>query len=103
MIKLEVSGIGYLDATTAVEKNDELISELNETRIDLIIDCTSQLLSMSMLQTIKAYQDQIKKCFVLILPVALLDHYPENWNCVPTKTEALDFVTFEQMQRDLGF
>jgi hypothetical protein len=28
--------------------------------------------------------------------------YPSQWVVVPTKKEALDFIAFEQMQRDLG-
>jgi hypothetical protein len=26
-----------------------------------------------------------------------------NWNVVPTREEAQDFISFERMQRDLGF
>ena len=45
----------------------------------------------------------MKRCFVIILPLEQKSNYPESWDLVPTKKEALDFISFEQIQRKLGF
>ena len=38
-----------------------------------------------------------------IIPIENKINYPESWDLVPTKQEALDFISFEQIQRELGF
>ena len=48
-------------------------------------------------------QKQKNRCIVFILPLEQQINYPENWDFVPTKAEALDFIFLERMQRDLGF
>ena len=40
---------------------------------------------------------------MIILPVEKQEEYSADWNLVPSMKEALDFISFEQMQRDLGF
>ena len=49
------------------------------------------------------HQQKVGYCFVLILSPEQPHNFPSEWIIVPTKTEALDFISFEQMQRDLGF
>jgi hypothetical protein len=103
MIQLESPDIGYLEAGAVNKNENQLFSKLQQLTVDLIIDCSSLVLSTEVVNSIKEHQEKINRIFVVILPVEQHGHYPENWNCVPTKTEALDFVAFEQMQRDLGF
>lgn len=103
MIELESPDIGYLEAAAVGKNENQLFSKLQQLTVDLIVDCSSLVLSSEVLNSVKVYQDKINRSFVVILPVEQQVQYPGDWNCVPTKTEALDFVTFEQMQRDLGF
>ena len=103
MIQLESPDIGYLEAAAVSKNENQLFSKLQQLTVDLIVDCSSLVLSSEVLNSVKVHQDKIHRSFVVILPVEQQVQYPGDWNCVPTKTEALDFVTFEQMQRDLGF
>lgn len=41
--------------------------------------------------------------FVVICTNVDIDDFPENFNIVPTLTEAEDVIDMENMQRDLGF
>ncbi len=41
--------------------------------------------------------------FVVICGGIDIDKFPENFNIVPTLTEAIDIVEIEDIERDLGF
>jgi len=49
------------------------------------------------------HQEKEGMCFVILLSPEQSHPFSSAWVVVPTKTEALDFISFEQMQRDLGF
>ena len=55
------------------------------------------------LKTLLATQKKIGKQLVIVAEHAVIPEFPGSWALVPTKTEAVDFILFEQMQRDLGF
>jgi hypothetical protein len=40
---------------------------------------------------------------VVVVSTDQIDSLPMDWNAVPTQEEAFDFISFERMQRDLGF
>ncbi|WBX72157.1 hypothetical protein [Tenacibaculum retecalamus] len=41
--------------------------------------------------------------FVIVVKDVNIDDFPENFNIVPTLTEAEDVIEMENIQRDLGF
>jgi hypothetical protein len=57
---------------------------------------------MAKLKPIELFQKGSNHCFVIIIPTEIKHSYPSEWVIVPTKTEALDYISFVQMQRDLG-
>ena len=56
-----------------------------------------------MTREIYNYQIEQNRCFVIILPVEKQTNFPELWDLAPTKTEALDLISFGQIQRELNF
>ena len=102
MIQVERSEVGYIDAASLNAKED-FKKVLRQQLFDLIIDCNNIIPDTSILSEIYLFQKKNNRCLVLILPLEKKSNYPEYLNLVPTKTEALDFISFEQIQRDLGF
>ncbi len=102
MIKFEGKGIGYIDALNLDDKLD-FKRVLRQQLFDLVIDCNKTIPDTSLLLEIYSFQKTNNRCFVIILPIEQQINYPESWDLVTTKIEALDFISFEQMQRDLGF
>ena len=104
MIQWEENNAAYLKAKAYVENKELLFSNLKEHQgFDLILNCETYLPKIEELATLALHQQNLGRCLVLIISPELSDHFPSNWVTVPTKTEALDFISFEQMQRDLDF
>ena len=104
MIQWEENNAAYLKAKAYVENKELLFSNLKEHQgFDLILNCETYLPKIEELATLALHQQNLGRCLVLILSPELSDHFPSNWVTVPTKTEALDFISFKQMQRDLDF
>ena len=104
MIQWEENNTAYLEAKAYVENKELLFSNLKEHQgFDLILNCESYLPKIEELASLALHQLNERRCLVLILSPELTDHFPKEWVTVPTKTEALDFISFEQMQRDLAF
>ena len=102
MIKIEGSDIGFIDVMDLDIKQD-LKKKIKKHLLDLIIDCSKTIPDKSFLSEIRSFQKTHSRCFVIIIPIEKKINYPESWDLVPTKQEALDFISFEQMQRELGF
>tara|TARA_Y100000992_G_C20978204_1_gene356008 strand:+ start:229 stop:537 length:309 start_codon:yes stop_codon:yes gene_type:complete len=102
MITLERSDIGLIDALN-INNEENWKSKLALHDLDLIIDCKNVQLNFSLLKELIKYQKGKNRCIVIILPVEQQIEYPENLNLVPSKVEALDFISLERMQRDLEF
>ena len=102
MIKVEESGIGFIDVVN-LERKEDLKKKLKKQLLDLIIDCTKTIPDTSLLSEIHSFQMTLNRCFIIILPLEQKSNYPESWDSAPTKQEALDFISFEQIQRELGF
>ena len=94
--------INYVDFSSFNNEQNKLLEELMIAKLDLIIDCSKIIPKESFLIKLAAHQKKITKCFVVIISSSIQDKFINNFNFVPTKKEAFDFVYFEQIQRDLG-
>lgn len=93
--------INYVDFSSFNNEQNKLLEELMIAKLDLIIDCSKIIPKESFLIKLAAHQKKITKCFVVIISSSIKDKFINNFNFVPTKKEAFDFVYFEQIQRDL--
>ena len=104
MIDWEENNIGYLTADDFVKNRKACLASLKERKnSDLILDCKTSLPTPEELEEVVVHQEKEGMCFVILLSPEQSHPFPSAWVVVPTKTEALDFISFEQMQRDLGF
>ena len=85
------------------ENEQIIISVLKQKPLDLIIDCTKNVPDNTLLSEIYNFQIEQNRCFVIILPVEKQINFPDIWDLAPTKTEALDLISFGQIQRELNF
>ena len=103
MIYWEENQIVFCRSTDFLKEEKNLLIQLKEkSGKDLIIDCSFDILPLTVLKFIETFQRNSNYCFVIIIPLGMKHSYPSEWVVVPTKKEALDFIAFEQMQRDLG-
>ena len=102
MIKIEGSDIGLIDASN-INSEENCKKELVLLELDIVVNLKNSVLKTSFVEELYNYQKEKNRCIVFILPVEQQINYPENWDFVPTKAEALDFIFLERMQRDLGF
>ena len=93
--------INYVDFSSFNNQQNKLLEELIIAKLDLIIDCSKIIPKESFLIELALHQKKITKCFVVIISSSIQDKFINNFNFVPTKKEAFDFVYFEQIQRDL--
>ena len=86
----------HIDAfyTTLQSKDNDAVIDLNENYSDVF---------KARIQPLYDHQIQKNKLLVLVISSTVAHHFPETWPIVPTLTEAVDYIQFEQMQRDLGF
>ena len=94
--------INYVNFSSFNNQQNKLLEELMIAKLDLIIDCSKIIPKESFLIKLAAHQKKITKCFVVIISSSIQDKFINNFNFVPTKKEAFDFVYFDQIQRDLG-
>ena len=103
MIYWEENQIAFCNSTDFLKEEKNLLIQLKQkSGKDLIIDCSFDILPLTVLKFIENFQRNSNYCFVVIIPLGMKHSYPSEWVVVPTKKEALDFIAFEQMQRDLG-
>jgi len=93
--------INYVDFSSFNNEQNKLLEELMIAKLDLIIDCSKIIPKESFLIKLAEQKKKITKCFVVIISSSIQDKFINNFNFVPTKKEAFDFVYFEQIQRDL--
>ncbi|MDG1911260.1 MAG: hypothetical protein P8I42_00325 [Flavobacteriaceae bacterium] len=104
MIDWKENNIGYLTADDFVKNRKACLDSLKERKnSDLILDCSTFLPMPKELEEVRVHQQKLGLCFVLVLSPDHMHSFPPSWVIVPTKKEALDFISFEQMQRNLGF
>ncbi len=82
-------------------KNDLLINLESKAYPDLIIDCSKTVLPDNELKFIRLFQTNQNKCLVIVIPSKSNHFFSDKWIIVPSKKEAIDFILFERMQRDI--
>ena len=103
MIHIDDNEIGNVkEEQLDQEKNTCMVQLSGDKVFDLIIDCTNSLLDLSDLENIKAIIESKGRTLVVLVSKSDLDSLAMDWNVVPTRKEAQDFISFERMQRDLG-
>ena len=103
MIKKQSKEINYIDFSRYNLKKNNVFEEIIITNSDIIINCSKIIPNESLLIKLDNHQKKITKCLVVIIPPKMQNTFINNFNFVPTKKEAYDFVYFEQLQRDLGY
>lgn len=104
MIHIDDNEIGNVTAEQLDQEKNTFMEQLSgDQAFDLIIDCTNSLLDLMVLENIKAIIDSKGRTLVVLVLKSDLDSLAMDWNVVPTREEAQDFISFERMQRDLGF
>jgi len=103
MFKEQSEEINYMDFSRYNLKKNNVLDELLITNADLIIDCLKSIPKESLLVKLDDHQKKITKCFVVIISPKIQNTFTKDFNFVPTKKEAYDFVYLEQLQRDLGY
>jgi hypothetical protein len=104
MIHIDDNEIGNVTAGQLDQEKNTCMEQLSgDQAFDLIIDCTNSLLDLMVLENIKAIIDSKGRTLVVLVLKSDLDSLAMDWNVVPTREEAQDFISFERMQRDLGF
>ena len=101
MFKKKNNKINYVELSCFDTNQNNLLEELIIAKLDLIIDCSKIVPKESFLIKLASHQKKINKCFVVIISSSVQNRFIKNFNLVPTKKEAFDFVYFEQIQRDL--
>ena len=102
MISINEQGIGYTDFSNIFENQKEFIEYLFKTRIDFIIDCSKVMPRKEFIEKLFIHQKNIQKCFVIVISSDCNLKFNKEWNIVPSKVEAFDFISFEKIQREIG-
>ena len=102
MLKKQRKEIIYVELSSLKPEQNKLLKELTISKSDLIIDCSNIIPKESVITKLAEHQKKITKCFVVVISPEMQKIFINDFNFVPTKKEAYDFVYFEQLQRDLG-
>ena len=103
MIDINQQGIGYTDFAKIYENQLEFMKYFINTKIDFIIDCIEVAPRKEFIEKIFEHQKNVKKCLVVVIANEINLKCNKEWNIIPTKIEAYDFISFEQIQREIGY
>ena len=103
MFKKQSNEINYVDLSRYNLKKNNVLEKLITTNSDLIIDCSKIIPKESLLIKLDDHQKKTIKCFVVIIQHKMQNKFINDFNFVPTKKEAYDFIYLERIQRDLGY
>lgn len=104
MIHIDDNEIGNVRGEQLDQEKNTCMEQLSgDQAFDLIIDCTNSLLDLTVLENIKAIIESKGRTLVVLVLKSDLDSLAMDWNVVPTREEAQDFISFDRMQRDLGY
>ena len=101
MININKQGIGYTDFGDISENQKEFTEYLFKTRIDFIIDCSKVMPKKKFIKKLFVHQKNVQKCFVIVISSDYNLKFNKEWNIVPSKIEAFDFIYFEKIQREI--
>ena len=103
MIDIKQQGIGYTDFAKIYENQLEFMKYFINTKIDFIIDCIEVAPKKEFIEKIFEHQKNEKKCLEIVIENDINLKYNKELNIIPTKIEAFDFISFEQIQREIGY
>jgi|DEB0MinimDraft_3_1074331.scaffolds.fasta_scaffold35706_3 SHS2 domain-containing protein len=101
--KMIGNGSAHLEVGSENFSLDLLFFQLEKEDFpDLLIDDPHNRLQIKEIAAIIAFQESHHRCTVLVKAIATEHNFPSEVVVVPTVVEAVDYLSFEQMQRDLG-
>lgn len=104
MISIDENEIARLDLAQFIDHKEACFTQLQALeKVDLILVCNSVKVPLPDLEALQKLIHSKEGVLVLLDPELMQDLEGETWNIVPTLQEAFDFISFERMQRDLGF
>ena len=103
MIRKINEKINYIDFCETNFQKKLNFNELIITKSDLIINCSKVIPKESFLKKLAAHQNNINRSFVIIISSERDVKFNYDFNFVPTKKEAFDFVSLERIERDLDY
>ncbi|MDG1762128.1 MAG: hypothetical protein P8H38_02600 [Flavobacteriaceae bacterium] len=104
MIRFDENEVGKISVEQFLKCRALCIERLkNEPSFDLILDSTNSSLPYEELSELNSLLLSKSRVLVVIVATDQMEDLYSEWNLVPTIQEAEDFISFERMQRDLGF
>ena len=104
MIRFDENEVGKISVEQFLKCRALCIERLkNELSFDLILDSTNSSLPYEELSELNSLLLSKSRVLVVIVATDQMEDLYSEWNLVPTLQEAEDFISFERMQRDLGF
>ena len=104
MIRFDENEVGKISVEQFLKCRALCIERLkNEPSFDLILDSTNSSLPYEELSELNSLLLSKSRVLVVIVATDQMEDLYSELNLVPTLQEAEDFISFERMQRDLGF
>ena len=104
MILIGENEIGTISTDQFINNRIICLEQLNfNLTFDLILDCSKTILPIEDLLQLESLLLKKSRILVVVVSKEKIDSLPNELNVVPTSSEANDFISFERIQRDLGF
>ena len=104
MISIGENKIGNISTDQFINNRIICLEQLNfNLTFDLILDCSKKILPIEDLLELQSLLLKKSRILVVVVSKDKIDFLPNELNVVPTYSEANDFISFERIQRDLGF
>tara|TARA_B100000886_G_scaffold294593_1_gene221110 strand:- start:462 stop:776 length:315 start_codon:yes stop_codon:yes gene_type:complete len=104
MILIGENEIGTISTDQFINNRIICLEQLNfNLTFDLILDCSKNILPIEDLLQLESLLLKKSRILVVVVSKEKIDSLPNELNVVPTSSEANDFISFERIQRDLGF
>ena len=103
MIRKINEKINYIDFCETDSQKKLTFNELIITKSDIIINCSKVIPKESFLKKLAVHQSNINRSLVIIISSERDVKFNYDFNFVPTKKEAFDFVLLERIERDLDY
>ena len=102
IFKLIDNGTAHLIINSNIEFLDQLTIQLEKANFpDLLIEDPHNKLTKDEIEAIINLLENHNRCTILIKPITSKHNFSSEIIIVPTIVEALDYISFEQIQRDL--